>query len=241
MAATTNSAPAVATHIEESCVVAAPVDAVFNAVSNLRFDWWPNVASSSVGTASQQGQGQGGGDSGGGDVVLGSNSQLHFKDGVTWTLQVRGALVGPGRTRHHRHTHLLTHPHPHPPSLKTQVMEASLIRHSIAFEVIGHDPASSYTSALHTITCRRISTSNQCFVQWETDFSNDATADIVLDSSYKKKEAFSALAVRAHTMHDHALVSGGRVGGSPALFQTHTHPYLTTQAHLANAKGGASA
>lgn len=121
-------------------------------------------------------------------------------------------------------------------------MEASLIRHSIAFEVIGHDPASSYTSALHTITCRRISTSNQCFVQWETDFSNDATADIVLDSSYKKKEAFAALAVRTHTVHDHACGGLGLPAGKESeLIHTHTHPYITTQAHLANAKGGASA
>lgn len=78
-----------------------------------------------------------------------------------------------------------------------QIMEASLIHNSISFEVVGSEPAASFSSSVHTIACRRVTATNHTLISWTTDYSNDVTADVVLDSAYKKKEAFSALAVRA--------------------------------------------
>lgn len=102
-------------------------------------------------------------------------------------------------------------------------MEASLLNHSISFEVVGSDPGLPFTSCLHTICCKvgeggggpmerrsmnstqsprahsaihhppqRI-TNNTTYVNYTTEFSNDALADVVLDSQYKKKEALVSL------------------------------------------------
>ena len=49
------------------------------------------------------------------------------------------------------------------------------------------------TSVIHTISLRRITASNATFVEWITDFSNDATVEIVSDSSFKRLDAFKDL------------------------------------------------
>jgi hypothetical protein len=75
----------VATHVEESTVLAVPETDAWNAIKDLRFEWWPAVQSATAGTASQQGQQQEGQEEG---ITVGSTRALHFKDGVQWTLQV---------------------------------------------------------------------------------------------------------------------------------------------------------
>jgi hypothetical protein len=75
------------------------------------------------------------------------------------------------------------------------VRELSSINHSITFEVIESEPATSFSSAVHTISLKRISTgTGSTYIEWITDFSNDVTSDIVVDSSFKRQEAFSDLA-----------------------------------------------
>ena len=61
-----------------------------------------------------------------------------------------------------------------------------------------YDDPQSYLTALHTLPAfhnapQRVSNNNSTYVCYTTDYSNDATADVVLDSQYKKKEALSAL------------------------------------------------
>lgn len=99
----------------------------------------------------------------------------------------------------------------------TQVMEASLLNHSISFEVVGSDPGLPFicckvgeggggpmerTSMNSTQSPRAHSaihhppqriTNNTMYVNYTTEFSNDASADVVLDSQYKKKEALVSL------------------------------------------------
>jgi hypothetical protein len=60
--------------------------------------------------------------------------------------------------------------------------------------VISSEPASSVTSAIHTISLKKVSAQNATFIEWVTDFSNDATAEIVSDSRFKRLEAFTNLA-----------------------------------------------
>jgi len=76
-------------------------------------------------------------------------------------------------------------------------MEACLVGpRVIGFEIIGVEPGGAYTSALHRITATRVTSNNHTFISWATDFANDASADVILDSQFKKKEAFQCLAVR---------------------------------------------
>lgn len=43
---------------------------------------------------------------------------------------------------------------------------------------------------VHTISLRKVTSNNSTFIEWTTDFSNDATSEVVQDSAFKKLEAF---------------------------------------------------
>ena len=81
-----------------------------------------------------------------------------------------------------------------------QLREISGIHKSITFEVIVSEPAASVSSMIHTISLKSVSTNpNTTYVEWVTDFSNDATAETVMDSSFKRQDAFADLAAAAST------------------------------------------
>lgn len=54
-------------------------------------------------------------------------------------------------------------------------------------------PSVAVMSAVHTIRLRRVTASNQTFVEWESTFSNDATQQVIQDSKFKKLEWLAAL------------------------------------------------
>jgi len=76
---------------------------------------------------------------------------------------------------------------------KIRQLEYSALDLKVTWEVIESEPAAPTFSAAHTITCSRITTSNQCFVAWNTDFSSDCTPSVIEDSKWKKQEAFGQL------------------------------------------------
>ncbi len=59
--------------------------------------------------------------------------------------------------------------------------------------MISCEPASSVSSAIHTISLKRVSAGNDTYVEWVSDYSSDASAEVVVDSSFKKQEAFADL------------------------------------------------
>merc|ERR1711924_500402 len=63
----------------------------------------------------------------------------------------------------------------------------------VTWEVTESEPAAPVFSATHTIICSRVTTTNQCFVSWNTDFSSDATPAVIEDSKWKKDDAFKQL------------------------------------------------
>jgi len=80
----------------------------------------------------------------------------------------------------------------------TQLREISGITKSVSFEVITCEPASAVTSMIHTIRVHPVTTDpSLSFVEWVVDFSNDATAAIVLDSSFKRREGLKDLETAA--------------------------------------------
>eukprot|EP00937_MAST-01D_sp_MAST-1D-sp2_P008224 g8224.t1 len=113
----------------------------------MSFDWWPLVDSCVLveGASAQQ---------------CGSTHTLGFKDGTTWTIQLR---------------------------------EFSELRHTLSFDVIASEPALQVASALHSLSLTRVTLDNTTFVQWTTDFTNDAGIAVVQDSRYKKLDAFTGL------------------------------------------------
>ena len=79
-----------------------------------------------------------------------------------------------------------------------QVMELSDLRRSVTYTVTASEPAVSYTSATHTISLKEVSNPSdeaaaQTFIEWASDFSNDAKIAVIEDSRCKKKEGFKAM------------------------------------------------
>lgn len=58
------------------------------------------------------------------------------------------------------------------------------------------EPASAASSIVHTIALKKVSTDNTTFMEWSTDFSNDATSAVVQDSSFKKLDAFAGFSAK---------------------------------------------
>ena len=73
--------------------------------------------------------------------------------------------------------------------------ELSSINHKLTFEVITCEPEGVVSAAIHSISLQRITTGSHSstFVQWTTDFSSDATLEVVTDASFKRKEALDDL------------------------------------------------
>mmetsp|Transcript_2333 Transcript_2333/g.7092 ORF Transcript_2333/g.7092 Transcript_2333/m.7092 type:complete len:118 (+) Transcript_2333:167-520(+) len=75
-------------------------------------------------------------------------------------------------------------------SISINIRELSDIEHFVTWEVVSSDEALPVSSTIHTIRVRRITASNETFVEWSTDFSSDASAEVIQDSKFKKLEAF---------------------------------------------------
>mmetsp|Transcript_47052 Transcript_47052/g.78099 ORF Transcript_47052/g.78099 Transcript_47052/m.78099 type:complete len:158 (-) Transcript_47052:174-647(-) len=80
-----------------------------------------------------------------------------------------------------------------------QIMEISDLRKSVTYSVVSSEPAVSYTSAVHQVSLQEVTNpaenvKQQCFLEWKSDYSNDATIAVMEDSRYKKKSAFGDMA-----------------------------------------------
>ena len=74
-----------------------------------------------------------------------------------------------------------------------RVIELSDIKYSFGYQVISTEPAHQVTSIQGQITLKPITDENTTFVQWVTDFSNDADVNVIEDQKYKKLEFFSEM------------------------------------------------
>ena len=62
-----------------------------------------------------------------------------------------------------------------------RILEISDMRHAIGYEVISTEPAHQATSIQGYIVLRGVTDDNTTFVEWSTDFSNDADAAVIAD------------------------------------------------------------
>ena len=74
-----------------------------------------------------------------------------------------------------------------------RILEISEIRHSIAWEVVESTPNISVTSVTNAVKLHKITDNNTTFLEWETEFSNDADVGVIEDNKYKKLETFAEL------------------------------------------------
>ena len=74
-----------------------------------------------------------------------------------------------------------------------RLVEISELRHSVGYQVISTEPSHQVTSIQGQIQLKPITDDNTTFVEWITDFSNDADAGVISDQKYKKLEFFAEL------------------------------------------------
>ena len=74
-----------------------------------------------------------------------------------------------------------------------RINEISGLNHYISFELVEADPKPTVSSIHHHIKLLRVTDDNSTYVRWETDFSNDADANVIQDSKFKKVDYFKDL------------------------------------------------
>ena len=50
--------------------------------------------------------------------------------------------------------------------------------HTVQYDVIEAEPPISVTSKAYTFSCKRVSDTDQTFVEWSTDYSSDVTQEV---------------------------------------------------------------
>jgi len=77
---------------------------------------------------------------------------------------------------------------------RIRLLELSDVNHTVTWELIESTPAISFLSAMHTVELRPVTVDSSTFISWTTDFSKDATHDVLTDAKFKQQENFTALA-----------------------------------------------
>jgi len=77
---------------------------------------------------------------------------------------------------------------------RVALRELSDASSSVTYEVVESIPPVSYLSVVHTVTLRRITSVGQSFVEFTSDYSNDAKSEVLADSKYKKVDFIQQLA-----------------------------------------------
>ena len=72
-----------------------------------------------------------------------------------------------------------------------RISEISDLKHSIAYQVLSTEPPHSVTSIIGQIVLRSVTDEEKTFVEWITDFSNDADAGVIEDQRFKKMDFFA--------------------------------------------------
>jgi len=76
---------------------------------------------------------------------------------------------------------------------RIRLLELSDQRNELSWEVVSSEPAISVLSVIHTVRLRRVTETNKTFIEWTTDFSKDASNEVIEDARYKQKDNFAAL------------------------------------------------
>ena len=76
---------------------------------------------------------------------------------------------------------------------RVQLVEHSEITHTVLFDVVDAAPALGCMSQLHGITLQAVTSTDETLVEWVTDFTSDATAELVVDARFKRIEALADL------------------------------------------------
>lgn len=74
-----------------------------------------------------------------------------------------------------------------------KLMELSDASHQVSWIMVSAEPAAQFSSRSDTLKLKRVTEDNTTFVEWSTDFSSDATVEVVEDSRFKKLDALTEM------------------------------------------------
>jgi len=81
-----------------------------------------------------------------------------------------------------------------------QLLKLSALNDStraLTWDIYMSEPPVQYSSAVHTLRLRRVTVGNQTVIELLSDYSKDASLEVIEDSKYKKLEFIKALRVAA--------------------------------------------
>ena len=73
-----------------------------------------------------------------------------------------------------------------------RVTELSERNHTLAYELVAAEPATSVSSIVGEIKLSAITDCDQTFLEWSTEYSNDVDAEFIGDARWKKRDLFAA-------------------------------------------------
>jgi len=91
---------------------------------------------------------------------------------------------------------------------RLKLTEISDAAYTLSWDLIESTPAVEVMSVAHTLRLRRVTTTSQTFIEWTSDFSKDASHNVIEDARFKQRDNFSFLAK--------AVQNKGRIIGGPA-------------------------
>jgi len=85
-----------------------------------------------------------------------------------------------------------------------QILGISDLDFEVSWILVTSNPAVTYSSVVHQIRLHRITTQlkdqkDTTYMTWQSDFSNDATANVIADSNLKKRDAFKQIKLALRT------------------------------------------
>ena len=72
-----------------------------------------------------------------------------------------------------------------------RVTELSERNHTLGYELVAAEPATSVSSIVGEIALEAITDSDQTYVRWNTEYSNDVDAEFIGDARWKKRDFFT--------------------------------------------------
>jgi len=115
---------------------------------------------------------------------------------------------------------------------KIKLLELSDAIYSVTWELIESTPPISFMSAVHTVKLKRITENNTTFIEWTTDFSKDASNEVLADARFKQLENFTALDTSLSTTSEASATPKEQKKGKNAKSTEVKMPKLVRQLSL---------
>jgi len=76
-----------------------------------------------------------------------------------------------------------------------RITHLSELDHSIGWDLVSSAPATTFSAQSHTVRLRTVTETNSTFIEWTTQFSSDASQEVLQDAKFKQIDNFHAIAV----------------------------------------------